>query len=209
MALTTAAQSIAKTQGMESLPAQYWELVERYRGELMNQAHAILGSVEDAEDVVQETFCEALRDVRKLADVRSVGAWLRSVNKFNALTRLRERRRDSKRIIRKHNEAPERMVTTGGFSAVETQEAVTKAIEALPENLRSVVVLRYWEHLSYKEIAQRLQLPPGTVGFLLYDASVRLYDKLKIQITQALRPVGEQPPVEGQEDRSPTGASTI
>ena len=64
MALTTSAQEITQSAPTGSFPPQYWELIERYRGELMNQAHAILGSVDDAEDVVQETFFEAFRDAR-------------------------------------------------------------------------------------------------------------------------------------------------
>lgn len=182
MAATTSAQQIILHTGDDSLPPEFWDLIERYRSELMNQAHSILGSLEDAEDVVQETFCEAFRNNRQLSNVRSIGAWLRSVNRFNSLSKLRSRRRDSRRIELKNKEFPSRTHTTGGFSALEMHESVTKAIETLPQNLRSIVTLRYWERMSYEAIAIQLNIPIGTVGTRLYDATVLLYDKLKITV---------------------------
>ena len=192
MALTTTAQKIIQSSSTGTFPSQYWELMDRYRGELMNQAHAILGNVDDAEDVVQETYCEAFRDARRMKNLSSIGAWLRSVNRFNALSRVRARRQDNNRLERKQQEMPERLVTTGGLNAVEMRESVTKAIETLPNQLRSIVVLRYWEHLSYKEIAKRLSIPMGSVGTMLYEASQLLYGKLGAQLSDATPSVNQQ-----------------
>ena len=92
MSITTSAQKVLQTapeRRTGELPERYWELVEGYRGELVNQAYAILKALPDAEDVVQETFCEAMLKGEKLAQARSLGAWLRSVNRGNALNRLR------------------------------------------------------------------------------------------------------------------------
>src|SRR5882724_8717440 len=136
MATTTAAQlTLRNSKGRlqldgADLPPQYWELIERYRGELTNQALAIVGNLQDAEDIVQETFCEAFRDSEKLREARSLGAWLRAINKNKALNRVRYKRQESKRII-----AAPRMDTTGGFSVLEMRESVAKAIEELPSNL--------------------------------------------------------------------------
>ena len=156
-------------------PEKYWDLIERYRAELLNQAVSILGAVDDAEDVVQETFCAAFRDSTKLSQADSIGAWLRTINRHNALNHLRGKRRDSKR-----SRAADKTFTTGGISALGVQESIAKALESLPPNMRAVVVLRYWEHLSYKEIAKRLGLPVGSVGRLRYEATMCLYEKLKI-----------------------------
>jgi len=174
------------------VPEQYWELVEKYRDELLSQAYAILGSHEDAEDVVQETFCEAFNDVKKISR-QSVGASLKLINKCNALNRLRAKGRAQKRKESKRQEAPTRAFTTGGFSGIELREIVNKALESLPANLREVVVLRYWEHLSYKEIAERLEMPIGAVGPLLSEATLKLYPKLTTQLqTWHGSPVGEK-----------------
>ena len=200
MATTTAAQTIIRSisgrlqlDGAD-LPPQYWELIERYRSELTNQALAIIGNLQDAEDVVQETFCEAFKDSEKLTQARSLGAWLRGINKNKALNRVRDKRQESKRLI-----AAPRMDTTGGFSVLEMRESVAKAIESLPNNLREVIVLRYWDQLSYEQIAERLKLPSGTVGRLLHDASVKLYEKLNVQIQLgALPPENKAPETKEQ-----------
>ncbi|MCW8128980.1 MAG: RNA polymerase sigma factor [Planctomycetota bacterium] len=155
------------------LPDELWEIVEQYRGELVNQALAMLGSLEDAEDVVQETFCEAFRSRERIAEARSLGAWLRSINRANAMDHLRKRRRG------RQAPRPGRTFTTGGFSLIEMRESLAKAIEALPEDQRSIVVLRYWEHLSYDEIAARLQLPTTTVWRRFYEASVALFGRMQ------------------------------
>lgn len=82
MSVTTSAKEIlARTAaGPDGLPEAFWELVERYRGELVNQAYAILGSLPDAEDVVQESLCEAFNNRKRLVEARSLGALLRSIN---------------------------------------------------------------------------------------------------------------------------------
>lgn len=194
MAITTAAQDClrdSKVDLRDEIPQQYWNLIDQYRVELVEQAAAILGNTEDAEDVVQETFCEAFRDGARLAQVRSVGAWLRAINRCNALNRLRDDRRDAGKNERRDRQLRDEDFTTGGLSAIEICETVTQAIELLPLELRKVVVLRYWHHLSYKEIAQRVKLPAGTVGRLLYEATMQLYDKLKLQFDLQGKPVQE------------------
>jgi len=156
------------------LPPEYWEIVDRYRAELVAQAKKILGNKEDAEDVVQETLCEAFRNGEKLANAKSLGSWLKSINRCNALNRLRSRRLDPKKPA-----AAEGIFTTGGFSALELQDTLNKAIQALSPSLREVVRLRFYEDLSYNEIAGRLKIPAGTVGSLLFDASLQLFELLK------------------------------
>ena len=185
MAITTSAQDLlrnAKVDLRQEVPSKYWDLIDKYRKELTDQAAAILGSVEDAEDVVQETFVEAFRDNERFAQVRSIGAWLRTINRCNALNRLRDRKRDSNRFKQQESDGS---LTTGGLGRVDMCESVTVAIESLPLELRKVVVLRYWEHLSYKEISKRLRLPSGTVGRMLYEASMLLFERLKIQFDAA------------------------
>lgn len=184
MALTTSAQQILKGHPMNlpgDLPQAFWDLIERYRGELVNQAFATVGNLEDAEDVAQETLCEGFRRQDELAQAHSVAAWLRTINRANALDRVRNRRRERDKQARKKLEAPGRFATTGGFSALELRETVAKAIEQLPEDLRTILVLRYWEHLHYDQIAARLKIAPITVRRRLFEACVRLYRHADLQ----------------------------
>ena len=183
------------------IPEAFWVLVDCYRDELRNQAHSILGRVEDAEDVVQETFCEAFRKNRQLSSAESLGAWLRVANRRNALDRLRQRRRTDSQRQRASSTAA---LTTGGFSGIELRETLGRTLGTLPANLRQVVTLRFYEHLSCKQIAQRLSLPEGTVKRLLFEASLRLYAKLKTQFDH----IAPDDPLPGRHDKPGADASS-
>lgn len=208
MSVTTSAQQIladASTGSSGELPEAYWELIDHYRGELVNQALSITGSMADAEDIVQETFCEAVTKGMKMAEVRSLGAWLRSINKANALNRLRSRLRDAGKNERQNREAPKRAVTTGGFSAVELRESVATAIEDLPEKFRRPIILRYWQQLSCEQIAERLQTPVGTVKWLLFEAASRLHGSLNVELEGASVTPGSESPAQTEEQKVTNG----
>jgi RNA polymerase sigma-70 factor (ECF subfamily) len=180
--VTTAAQQILRNGAMEpssEFPPEYWQLIEQYRERLLTQAQTILGNAAEAEDVVQETLFQAFRRRTKLSRAESIGAWLLNMNRCNALNRLRANRRAKATLARKQTDQPADLFNTGGFSGIETREMLAQMIETLQPNLRAVVALRFWEHLSYAEIAERLKLPQGTVGYLLADACRILNEKLK------------------------------
>ncbi len=160
---------------------KFWQLVERFRADLVNQAFAILGNPQDAEDVSQDTLCKAFLELHTLRDVKKLGIWLRTINRCQALS-VRRRRMRTK----------EERLSTGQYNTLEgapaeqepvkgttSGDAVVRAVDALPEPFRQVVVLRYWEKLSTAEIAQRLDLPSGTVRSRLTRADNLLALKLK------------------------------
>ena len=194
MAITTLALEIVRNTSMDSsedhFSEEFWEVIDRYRGELINQAMAILGDLADAEDVVQESFCEAFRNRDKLKEQAAIGAWLRTVNRANALNRWRGRYRERKNKNRKQRERPDRALTTGGFSGVDRCEFVAKAIEKLPAELRRVVVLHCWENMSYEEVAERLGISARTVRRLFHDALMKLYQTLGPDMTGLFTPTG-------------------
>jgi RNA polymerase sigma-70 factor (ECF subfamily) len=191
MSMTTLLQSIVAEDREDSdmaIPDEYWELLSQYRDELIKQAAAIVGNNDDAEDVVQETFSEAAREPEKLTKAKSLGGWLKTINRGNAMDFVRRRKVRHNTADRKGREMPARAFTTGGMSALEMNDFIAKAIEQLPAKHRAVVVLHYWQHLSHEEIAQRQHLPIGTVKWLLYDAAIRLHGRLK-----TLRPDASTP----------------
>jgi len=192
-------------EGRSGIPEQYWELMDQYRDELVGQALAIIGNREDAEDIVQQTFCDAFRDQEKIPQSGSMCAWLRSINRCNALTRVRDRRSESKRMTAQKQQAPEDTFTTGGFSLVELRESMAGAVETLPPILRVVVELRYWKNMSIKEISDQLNIPQGTVQRRLFDATRVLHRTLKkhFDSTQP-RPPGSQA-ADGMDEENNSG----
>ncbi|MBI3827894.1 MAG: sigma-70 family RNA polymerase sigma factor [Planctomycetes bacterium] len=169
-----------------AMPADYfWQLVERFKADLVNQAFAILSNVPDAEDVAQASLCEAFEGLNSLKDPQQLGNWLRQINRRNAVDLLRRRKRDRAKLERAGQDPMRDTSATGGFSRVDLKEIVARAIDALPTELREIVVLRYWEHLSYQDIAARLGLPVGTVKSQLFRSDGLLEQRLRKYVDPA------------------------
>ncbi len=185
MAITTSAQRILgqmREQGLQTLPDSYWDLLESFREELVQQADAILSCRADAEDVVQETFCEALQHSEKLEEAESLTGWLKAINKANALNRLRGNGRALRASQSKRENGRTRSFTTGGFSFIEARELVEQAIARFPAEKQKVLRLRYWNGLGYQEIADELKMPIGTVSRILFQASQLLHKEFRAHI---------------------------
>ena len=184
---TTSAQLPLMKRNMATapeVPEPFSIQLESYRTALLQQAYLIIGNHADAEDAVQETLISAMREHARLTQT-GLGAWLRSVNRANAVDCLRGKRTDSRCIQKKKQQASENTFTTGGFSQLELHDSLSRAIHTLPANLQEAVNLRFFEHLSYKQIAERLRIPIGNVSALLMDASAALYARMRDQINTA------------------------
>ncbi len=172
-------------------PDHFWQLVERFRADLVNQAFGILGNQADAEDVSQESLCEAYQQLKDLKDPRKLGAWLRKINRCNALDLWRKRKREREQVQsdgtgdtqgKLDPAAPETTPTGTNLDQSNRQrnaELVARAVDSLPELFRHVVILRYWEKKSYDQIAAWLDLPLGTVKSRIARADRLLVKKLR------------------------------
>jgi RNA polymerase sigma-70 factor (ECF subfamily) len=128
---------------------------------LFGMAYRLTGNAHDAEDLVQETMLRAYRAFDRYRPGTNARAWL-----FTILHRLRtdalRRRGRSPDTVELLDDGPpvapvhEAALTSG-------HEEITRALEALPENFRSAVVLRDIEEFTYAEIAEILRVPVGTV----------------------------------------------
>ena len=139
-------------------------------------ARYLLRDEHDAQDVVQEASLRALRyfDGYSGGDAR---AWLLAIVRNCSLTWRRQRRVDDRTVpfedaavlATDDADAPD-------AAAVQASEQarVQQAIAALPDEFREVIVLREFEELSYKEIAEVVQIPCGTVMSRLARARTRL-----------------------------------
>ena len=154
----------------------FWQLVDRFRADLVNQAFSMLGCRADAEDVAQETLAAAFRDLGELRNPQMIVRWLRKINHHQAL-KHRQRTQRAKRLLAKGTANADH--ETSHTKHLTNQEIVAKAIDRLDEDHRLVVNLRYWEHLGYKEIAERLGIPLGTVKSRLARADRLLEKRLR------------------------------
>ena len=159
-------------------------LIERHMRRTYVHALGIVGSREDALDLSQEAFARAYRARHTLDPDRPFYAWLYQILRrlcFNFL-------RDAKTRARLDAERAEWLVDlsrgAGADPAAAVQRAevrrrVATAIEQLPAREREVLVLKEFEELKYREIADLLGVPLGTVMSRLYSARQRLADALE------------------------------
>ena len=157
------------------------ELVRAYQHRVFGVAVRMLGDRTEAEDVAQEVFLRVHAAVRDFRGEAKLSTWLYTIASRLCLNRLAsgERRR-----THAGDETLMRLPSAdaGAAAALERGErdaALQQAIAALPEERRIVVVLRDVEGLSYEEIAQALDLEPGTVRSRLHRARLDLKDKLE------------------------------
>ena len=148
-----------------------------------NLARWLLRNEDDAQDIVQEAYLRALKAFHGFhgSDGR---AWLLKIVRNTAYTWLRRNRAVELTTF------DEEIHTSGGDAAnpamtlekIENAEAVRDAMEDLAVEFREILVLRHFEGLSYKEIADIAQIPPGTVMSRLARARAKLREYLAAQI---------------------------
>jgi len=174
-------------------PQHFWQLVERFRADLVNQALALLGNQQDAEDVAQESLCQAFQDLAQLRDPQALGAWMRTLNKRNAIRFARKRRAQFHREERLPTGANPAVHETRAHGDLE-RERLARAIDGLPDEYRAVVLFRFWEHRSYEEIGEILGVPVGTVNSRMARAYRLLCQRLKPAALKPSVQTGVTPP---------------
>jgi RNA polymerase sigma-70 factor (ECF subfamily) len=158
-------------------------LVERYQGEVYNLALRFLGDASATEEVTQDAFIRLFRSLPGFRFEATLSTWLHRVTLNLCRDRWRKSDRATKEVsldeIGRSREfastgpAPDHEVMTS-----ETQAVVQTCLLQLPEEHREVVLLRYINDLSYKEIAESLGLSAGTVASRLHRGMSLLSDLL-------------------------------
>ena len=128
-------------------------LYDRYSAKLYRAALAMLGSSADAEDVVQEVFVSMVRSRHKLAEVRSLNAYL-----FTALRHAAHRRAAAPSSVSLS------VVDPPSVPAVEHDDRLDRALQQLPPEQREVVALKIDGGLTFAQIGQALDISPNTAA---------------------------------------------
>ena len=164
------------------------ELVNRYKMKAYSLAYFLLGNVDDALDISQEAFIKIYRNINRFRGESSFGTWLHKITYNLCMDFLRSRKRmttlpyeDEIQVSKEELAMQSSKVSSplGILLKREAKKRIWAAINKLPPKLKSVVVLREIQGLSYSEIAQVVGCSGGTVMSRLYHARKRLRKKLK------------------------------
>lgn len=156
----------------------YRELVERFSGRLYNAMLHVIGSHEDAEDVVQETFVQAYIKLNTFQGKSQFFTWLYRIAFNNVLSRGRRRHPDlSLDAIREQSGLDPLDQDDSPDDRLLRQEEVhrvRRALQTLSEEHRSILILREMQDMAYEDIAQVLDINIGTVRSRLSRARAQM-----------------------------------
>jgi RNA polymerase sigma-70 factor (ECF subfamily) len=164
------AAAIEKVQKGEREAFRY--LVESYQTQAVAHAVAILGNTEDAKDAAQEAFIDAFQALKTFDKTRRFYPWFYVLLR-NRCFKMTAKRRENVDIEELEIIAPQSNLQR------EEQLALEAALLALSKEEREIITLKYLDGLSYDEIAERLEIPRGTVMSRLFYARKQLQAKLE------------------------------
>lgn len=157
------------------------ELIDRYKVAVYNLCARMLGDPTEAEDAAQEVFVRAYTQLRSYTPGRKFSTWILSIASHYCIDMLRRRKPsvDLDAIaFWKQSDQPEpeeRALTR------EVRDEVRELLNKLPDKYRGVTILRYWNDLSYDEIATATGLSVATVKTRLFRARELLAKELEKQ----------------------------
>ena len=154
------------------------ELVDLYKSKIYHLAYRMLGNAHEAEDVVQETFLRVYTNLGRYDPAQKFSTWIYRIGTNLCIDNLRKRKRkmsldanmfDSEgtdgydMLPAGEEELPETKLVIS-----ETQRQVREAIDRLPDQYKTIVILRYLHDMSLQEISEVLDMPVTTIKTRLH-----------------------------------------
>lgn len=151
------------------------KLFRCYAPRILRFAMSYLNDRAHAEEVVQETMIAVWKNAKSYREQSQVSSWILGIARNKALDRARARQREPEFSKEKLDRRASSRATPEQITQREAQiERVRTALEKLSPEHREVMVLAFYNDLSYSEIAQILDCPEGTVKSRVYYAKEQL-----------------------------------
>ena len=173
-----------------------WEaIVRQYRRKVFNVAYKFVGRHDEAEDLTQDIFLKIFKSLNTFDSRANFQTWLISVSRNLCIDHYRSVRKE-RETINRDVDASELMPVAKGQSQIamleqrDRVELLREAMSALPATLRTAVLMRDIQELSYHEIAETLQLPEGTVKSRINRGRNELARQIRILRGEQFSPTG-------------------
>jgi RNA polymerase sigma factor (sigma-70 family) len=165
---------------MENMPFDY--RIITYKKYLHNFAIGFTKNLDDADDLVQDTYVKAIKYANLYTEGTNLQAWLYTILKNTYFNNYKSKATRSKVItVTEEYQSHQLMISSSTNSGVETliSEDINKALKMLPD-VYSIPFIRYFEGYQYQEIAEEMSIPIGTVKTRIHMARKILKAKLKM-----------------------------
>jgi len=158
------------------------DLMQRYKDSIYFMSLKMVNNREDAMDITVETFAKAFEKLDKYQPDYAFSTWLFRVATNNCIDFLRKKKLNTVSINNMMDDEDDRPLQIKSDTLNPEETSIKKQqsndikllIESLPTRYRNLLTLRYFDELSYEEIAQQLDLPLGTVKAQLFRAKYLL-----------------------------------
>jgi RNA polymerase sigma-70 factor (ECF subfamily) len=173
-----------------------WEQIVRQNWrKVFNVAYKFVGKHDEAEDLTQDIFLKIFKALKTFDRRANFQTWIISISRNLCIDHYRSVRKERQTIARDvdSNDLQPATSERGPYAQAEHQDLraqLRQALETLPITLRTAVVLRDLQELSYQEIADRLGLPEGTVKSRI--------NRGRIELAHQLRRLQENQPVKAR-----------
>jgi RNA polymerase sigma factor (sigma-70 family) len=167
----------------------YAKLMERYKRPVYHMILKMVRNVDDAEDLTIEAFAKAFKNLHRFKKDYTFSTWLFRIATNNAIDFIRKKKLETMSLDTSfhddNGEAVQIDVEDKNLNpqerAIKTQkiELIQLFVTKLPSKYQRLVRLRYFDELSYEEIATELDAPLGTVKAQLHRARELMYDLVK------------------------------
>ena len=160
-------------------------LVERYKNQVLGMCYSFTKDFHDTEDVAQTVFYKAYKSLENLDDPERFPAWLCKITYSTCKDWLRKEKREALSLQKLQDSGLLKLPVGASIEAGEDLDKIVgAAIAELPENLQVVLSLRFYEKLSYRDIADFLDVPVSTVRGMLYRGTQTLRKTLAAHLKE-------------------------
>jgi RNA polymerase sigma-70 factor, ECF subfamily len=167
-------------------PDAFGEIVKRWERKIFALCFGMLSREDEAKDAAQETFIAAYRNLANFRGEAKVSSWLHRIAVNQCLTKQRRTKTRSETYLDDENNSEEKFfvapLNKSPARIIEQNERlshVRQAVNALPSDLRQVIVMKEFEEMTFQEISETLELPLSTVKSRVYTALKQLRMKLE------------------------------
>ncbi|MFD1037730.1 RNA polymerase sigma factor SigW [Virgibacillus byunsanensis] len=168
--------------------AAYEDVVSFFQNKIYQHCFRMLGNMHEAEDIAQEAFIRAYVNIHSFDDRRKFSTWLYRIATNLTIDRIRKRKPDfyldaeikGAEGLDMYSQLPtDGRLPEEEVESLELQSYIHKEITELPPKYRSIIMLRYLEEFSLKEISEILDIPLGTVKTRIHRGREALRKKLR------------------------------
>lgn len=164
----------------------YAIIIERYQGKLFAYLYRLIGGREEAEDLLQDVFIKAFKNLKSYDADRKFSSWIYRIAHNEAVNYIK--RKSLKRFISWEDvtSTKDKLISNSTEEGAddlwmkkEAIKEVDEAINRLPIKYKQVLLLRYYSEKSYEEISEILQKPVNTVGTLINRAKKKMAEEME------------------------------